>query len=127
MTLSFATLATVTTMIVVLTIVVTYVTVQYLRLPFAAVLVAMAVVGLLNAVLRNIVVSNIQEVRSEHVDRPAFQSAGITPAEVRFLSVAYWAVPLVQLQILRSHYTFLERSIVLAVTFASHVLFLSLV
>lgn len=119
-------LATVAVAIFVLSTAITYVAVLHLHLPFAGVLVAMAVVGVLNAILRTAVLSNFEEVTGASVKHPAYAFDGATARETAFLFVTYLAVGLAQLVLLQSRFTLRERSLIVAVTGASNVLFRNL-
>ena len=150
MVLSFTALASVAILLVVLSKTITYVSVITLNLHFLGVLAAMVVVGVLNAVLRRTVISNFEasitndagghllhrstgamgdeEVRTRHpatATRP-LQMSDITPTEVEFLFVAYLVTAVAQFYILRSRFTFSERTVIVVVTGISNILFRSL-
>lgn len=124
---SFATLASIAILVVILTTAITYVTVVHLQLPLTEVLAAMVVVGILNAILRTAIVSNLQEVRGVSVKHPAYALAnGATVEETGFLFAAYLMIGIAQFIILQPRFTLKERTMIVAVTGASNVLFRNL-
>lgn len=68
------------------------------------------------------------EVRKNHpaTATRTLQATDITPTEVGFLFVAYLVTAVAQFYILRSRFTFSERTVIVAVTGVSNTLFRSL-